>query len=117
MGSTEHTSTFLEDLWNMILMRPYQLYSDTIIKQSTVKSSLHIRKGHIGFIVVHCEAWKLICDKPNNFGWWWGGGVIHPTLKIRGHIGLGLSVRYACTRSRTVRDRILKFCVWDEYEN
>ena len=27
------------------------------------------------------------------------------------------SVRYTCTRSRTVRDRILKFGMWVEYEN
>ena len=44
--------------------------------------------------------------------------------KLSRHIGLDLSVRpsicpsdrYACTRSRTVRDRILKFGMWDEYE-
>ena len=44
---------------------------------------------------------------------------------LRRHIGLGLfirpsvcaSVRYAFTRSRTVRDRVLKFDMWDEYEN
>ena len=28
-----------------------------------------------------------------------------------------LSVRYTCTRSRTVRDRILKVGMCDEYEN
>ena len=27
------------------------------------------------------------------------------------------SVSYACTWSRTVRKRILKFGMWDEYEN
>ena len=27
------------------------------------------------------------------------------------------SVCYTCTWSRTVRDRILKFGMWDEYEN
>ena len=27
------------------------------------------------------------------------------------------SVCYTCTRSGTVRDRILKFGMWDEYEN
>ena len=37
--------------------------------------------------------------------------------KLRRHIGLGLSVRYVCTRSRTVRERILNFGMWDEYEN
>ena len=45
--------------------------------------------------------------------------------KLRRHIGLGLSVRlsvhpsvcYTCTRSRTVRDRILKLGMQDEYEN
>ena len=44
---------------------------------------------------------------------------------LRRHIGLGLSVCpsfcpsvfYTCTRSSTVRDRILKFGMWDEYEN
>ena len=44
----------------------------------------------------------------------------------RRHIGLVLSVRppsicpsvcYTCTRSRTVRERILKLGLWDEYEN
>ena len=48
--------------------------------------------------------------------------ILPPTSKkLRRHIGLGLSVRpsirYACTRSRTVRDRILKFGMCDEYEN
>ena len=52
--------------------------------------------------------------------------VIPPTSKkLRRHIGLGLSVclsvrpsvSYACIRSNTVRDRILKFGMWDEYEN
>ena len=41
--------------------------------------------------------------------------------KMRRHIGLGLSdrpsVHYACTWSKTVRDRTLKFGMWDEYEN
>ena len=44
-------------------------------------------------------------------------------MKLRRHIGLGLfvrlpvcaSVRFACTWSRNVRDRILKFDMWDEY--
>ena len=52
--------------------------------------------------------------------------VMPPTSKkLRRHIGLGLSicpsvcpsVRYTCTRSRTARDRILKFGMWVEYEN
>ena len=42
-------------------------------------------------------------------------------LSIFMHIGLGLSVRlsvcYTCTWSRTVRDRILKFGMWDVYKN
>ena len=44
--------------------------------------------------------------------------------KLRGNIGLGLSVdlsvcmcvSYACIPSRTVRDRILKFDMWNKYE-
>ena len=39
--------------------------------------------------------------------------------KLRRHIGLGLSVRAWVTlymRSRTVRDRILKFDMWNKYE-
>ena len=45
--------------------------------------------------------------------------------EVEGHISLGLSVllsirpslRYACPRSRNIRDKILKFGMWDEYEN
>ena len=33
------------------------------------------------------------------------------------HLSVRLSVRYTCTRSRTARDRILKFGMWVEYEN
>ena len=43
--------------------------------------------------------------------------VIAELLPFSTYIGLGLSVRYVCTRSRTVRERILKFGMWDEYEN
>ena len=45
--------------------------------------------------------------------------------KLRKHISLGLSiclsvrlsVRYTCTRPRTVRDKTLKFGMWVEYGN
>ena len=33
------------------------------------------------------------------------------------HLSVRPSVRYTCTRSRTARDRILKFGMWVEYEN
>ena len=43
------------------------------------------------------------------------------SMKLRKHINLGLSIcpsiRYTCTRSRTVRDRTLKFGMWVEYDN
>ena len=51
--------------------------------------------------------------------------IMPPTSnKLRGHIGLGLSVawwvagsvRYACVRSRTVKGRILKFNMWNKPE-
>ena len=32
-------------------------------------------------------------------------------------LSICLSFRYACTRSKTVRKKFLKFNVWDEYEN
>ena len=38
-------------------------------------------------------------------------------LSVTLALGLRPSVSYACTRSRTVRNRILKFGMWDEYEN
>ena len=52
--------------------------------------------------------------------------IMPPTSKkLMRHISLGLpiclsvrpSVRYTCTRSRTIRDKTLKFGMWVEYEN
>ena len=40
--------------------------------------------------------------------------MLQTSKKLRGHIGLGLSVRVSvtlCIRSKTVKDRILKFNV------
>ena len=40
-------------------------------------------------------------------------GLVRPSVDL----SVRPSVRNACTRPGTVRDRILKFGMWDEYEN
>ena len=65
----------------------------------------------------------FLCQSSKNSGYFGSGRCT--SKKLRRHIGLGLfvhlsvcaSVRFACKRSRNVRDRILKFDMWDEYEN
>ena len=65
----------------------------------------------------------FLCQSSKNSGCFGSGSGT--SKKSRRHIGLCLlvrpsvcaSVRYACTRSRTVRDRLLNFDMWEEYKN
>ena len=47
--------------------------------------------------------------------YWFGPVHLSVCLSIRPSVYP--SVRYTCTRSRTARDRILKFGMWVEHEN